>query len=130
MARGPELPPHVRERIYELKRSAKWGAKPRVPLYPSFNYSLYLTPGNKALLWYLNARLSGLRKLTKGDRDRMYDTIQSRPDITRKDLLAERLTYEIGLRKWRKMNRPYLTPIHAAKRLNWAFTYRHFIPKD
>ncbi|KAJ5188811.1 hypothetical protein N7491_005132 [Penicillium cf. griseofulvum] len=30
----------------------------------------------------------------------------------------------MGLRKWRKMNRPYLTPIYTAKRLNWALTYR------
>jgi hypothetical protein len=28
------------------------------------------------------------------------------------------------------MDRPYLTPIHAAKRLNWALTYRHFTPHD
>lgn len=28
------------------------------------------------------------------------------------------------------MDRPYLTPIHAAKRLNWALTYRHFTPRD
>ncbi|KAJ5675310.1 uncharacterized protein N7477_005244 [Penicillium maclennaniae] len=27
MPRGPKLEPYIRERIYELKRSAKWGAK-------------------------------------------------------------------------------------------------------
>ncbi|KAJ5318343.1 hypothetical protein N7476_004763 [Penicillium atrosanguineum] len=81
------------------------------------------------------------RKLTAEDRDSVYDAIQNRPDITREDLLAEvdyrvkamsiqRLTHDMGLRKWRKMNRPYLTPIHAAKCLAWALAYRHFTPED
>jgi hypothetical protein len=35
-----------------------------------------------------------------------------------------------AFKKWQKLNRPYLTPIHAAKRLAWALTYRHFTPKD
>jgi transposase len=71
----------------------------------------------------------------------LYEAIQNDPCITREDLLAEvdykvkansiwRLTHEMGLRKWRKLNRPYLTPIHAAKRLAWALTYRHFTPED
>jgi hypothetical protein len=36
----------------------------------------------------------------------------------------------MGLRKWRKMDRPYLTPEHAAKRLSWALTYRHYSLED
>ncbi|KAJ5535388.1 hypothetical protein N7527_001642 [Penicillium freii] len=145
MARGPELPPHVRERICELKRSAKWGAKriqkhayPHIPL-STIHYTL--RQETKRSHGISMPRLGGPRKLTEEDRDRVYDAIQSRPDITREDLLAEvdykvkahsiwRLTHEMGLRKWRKMNRPYLTPIYAAKRLNWALTYRYFIPKD
>lgn len=145
MARGPELPPHVRERIYELKRSAKWGAKriqkhayPHIPL-STIHYTLRQEA--KRSHGISMPRLGGPRKLTEEDRDRVYDAIQSRPDITREDLLTEvdykvkahsiwRLTHEMGLRKWRKMNRPYLTPIYAAKRLNWALTYRHFIPED
>lgn len=145
MARGPELLPHVRERICELKRSAKWGAKriqkhayPHIPL-STIHYTLRQEA--KRVHGISIPRPGPIRKLTEEDRDRVYDAIQSRPDITREDLLAEvdykvkrhsiwRLTHEMGLRKWRKMNRPYLTPIHAAKRLNWALTYRHFTPED
>ncbi|KAJ5188812.1 hypothetical protein N7491_005133 [Penicillium cf. griseofulvum] len=71
MVRGPELPPYVRERICELKRSAKWGAK-RIQKYARS------VP-----------RPGAPRKLTEEDRDRVYDAIQSCPDITREDLLAE-----------------------------------------
>ncbi|KAJ5459624.1 uncharacterized protein N7458_001176 [Penicillium daleae] len=81
------------------------------------------------------------RKLTKEDRDRIYDAIQSNPSITREDLLKEvdykvkpssiwRLTHEMGLRKWRKMDRLYLTPEYTVKRLSWALTYRHYTLED
>lgn len=145
MARGPELLPHVRERIYKLKRSAKQGAKriqkhayPHIPL-STIHYTLRQEA--KRVYGISIPRPGPVRKLTKEDRDRVYDAIQSRPDITRKDLLAEvdykvkrhsiwRLTHKMGLRKWRKIDRPYLIPIHAAKRLNQALTYRHFTPED
>lgn len=46
MPRGPKLAPYIRERIYELKRSAKWGAKriqkyafPNIPL-STIHYTL------------------------------------------------------------------------------------------
>ncbi|KAJ9481790.1 hypothetical protein VN97_g11671 [Penicillium thymicola] len=145
MARGKELPPYVHERICELIRSAKWGAKriqkhayPNIPL-STIHYTL--RQESKRAHGVSISRPGGLRKLTEEDRDRVYDAIQSRPDIKYEDLLAEvvhkvkaisiwRLTHEMGLRKWRKMDRPYPTPIHAAKRLNWALTYRHFTPED
>lgn len=71
----------------------------------------------------------------------MYDAIQNNTCITHEDLLSEvdykvktlsiwRLTHEMELRKWRKMGRPYLTPIRAAKRLSWALAYRYFTPED
>lgn len=145
MARGPELPLYVRERICELKRSAKWGAR-RIQKYAYLHIPLstiHYTLCQEANRCYgvSIARLGASRKLTEEDRDRVYDAIQSKPDITHEDLLAEvdnkvkatsiwRLTHEMGLRKWRKMDRPYLTPIHAAKRLTWAFIYRHFTPDD
>ncbi|KAJ5148853.1 hypothetical protein N7448_000431 [Penicillium atrosanguineum] len=145
MPRGPELEPYIRERICELKRSAKWGAKriqknafPDIPL-STIHYTL--RQDLKRLKGVSLPRSGAPRKLTAEDRDRVYDAIQNRPDITREDLLAEvnykvkamsiwRLTHNMGLRKWRKMNRPYLTPIHATKRLTWALTYRHFTPED
>jgi hypothetical protein len=81
------------------------------------------------------------RKLTGEDRDHIYDTIQENPSILIEDLLGEidykvhrqsiwRLTHEMGLRKWRKMQRPSLTPLHAEKRLNWARRYQHFTSTD
>jgi transposase len=68
------------------------------------------------------------RKLTGEDRDHIYDTIQENPSILIEDLLGEidfkvrrqsiwRLTHEMGLRKWRKMQRPALTPLHSEKHL-------------
>ncbi|KAJ5330542.1 hypothetical protein N7476_000325 [Penicillium atrosanguineum] len=111
MPRGLELESYIRERICELKRSAKWGAK-------------HL----KRLKGVSLPRSGAPRMLTAEDRDHVYDAIQNRPDITPEDLL--RLTHDMGLQKWRKMNRPYLTPIHAAKRLAWALAYRHFTPED
>ncbi|KAF4760544.1 hypothetical protein HAV15_006452 [Penicillium sp. str.  len=114
MARGLELPPYVRERICELKRSAKWGAK-RIQkhAYPHISLSTIhytLRQEAKRVHGISIPRPGPIRKLTGEDRDRVYDAIQSRPDITREDLLAEvdykvkrhsiwRLTYEMGLRK-------------------------------
>lgn len=54
----------------------------------------------------------------------------SQVDYKVKTSLIWRLTHEIGLREWRKMDRSYLTPTHAAKRLSWALTYRGFTPED
>ncbi|KAJ5883464.1 uncharacterized protein N7473_010350 [Penicillium subrubescens] len=145
MARGPELDVYTRERICELKFTNKWGGRrikkyrfPDIPL-STIHYTLRMESKrrNSASLY----RSGQPRKLTEEDRDRVYDAIQSNPSITREDLLSVvdykvhatsiwRLTHQMGLRKWRKMKRPYLTPIHAAKRLQWALTYRHFTPED
>ncbi|KAJ9481682.1 hypothetical protein VN97_g11783 [Penicillium thymicola] len=93
MPRGSELPPYVRERIYELKRSAKWGAKriqkyayPNIPL-STIQYTLR----QEAKRSHRRSipRPSAPRKLTEEDRDRIYDAIQSSPNIIREDLLAK-----------------------------------------
>ena len=145
MARGPELDCYTRERICELKFTCKWGARrikkyrfPDIPL-STIHYTLRMESKrvNSASL----PRSGQPRKLTEEDRDSVYDAIQSNPSITRDELLSVvdykvhamsiwRLTHQMGLRKWRKMERPYLTPIHAAKRLQWALTYRNFTPED
>lgn len=81
------------------------------------------------------------RKLTAEDRDHIYDTMQEKPSILIEDLPEEvdfkvhrqsiwRLTHEMGLRKWGKMQRPALTPLHAEKRLYWALRYSHFTSTD
>jgi transposase len=111
MARGLELPPYVHERICELNRSAKWGAKriqkhayPHIPL-STIHYTLRQEV--KRAHGILIPRFGPPRKLTEEDQDRVYDAIQSRPDITREDLAEVdhkvkahsiwRLTHEMGL---------------------------------
>ncbi|KAJ5472117.1 hypothetical protein N7539_008686, partial [Penicillium diatomitis] len=133
------------ERICELKFTLKWGArriqKYRFPDIPLSTISYTLTMKRKRMNGASLARAGPPRKLSEEDRDRVYDAIQTNPSITREDLLKEvdykvktssiwRLTHEMGLRKWRKMDRPYLTPEHAAERLSWALTYRHYTPED
>ncbi|CRL31137.1 Transposase, Tc1-like [Penicillium camemberti] len=79
------------------------------------------------------------RKLTEDDRDNIYGIIQEKPSVLTEDLLAEvdfkvhrqsiwRLTHQLGLRKWKKMHRPTLKPIHAEKRLCWALRWQHLEP--
>jgi hypothetical protein len=93
MTRGPELEPYVRERICELKRSAKWGAKriqkhafPNIPL-STIHYTLRQEA--KRCHGISIARSGAPRKLTEEYRDRVYEAIQNNPSITREDLLAE-----------------------------------------
>ena len=120
MPRGPELPPYIRERICELKRFAKWGAKriqkhsfPNIPL-STIHYTLRQEA--KRCHGLSISRSGAPRKLTAEDRDHLYKAIQNNPCITREDLLTEvdykvkansiwRLTHEMGLRKWRKLDR-------------------------
>lgn len=40
-----------------------------------------------------------------------------------------RLMHERGRRKWLVLDRPDLTPEHAAPRLRWALEYQHFSPE-
>ncbi|KAJ5860214.1 uncharacterized protein N7529_007524 [Penicillium soppii] len=107
--RDPELDCLTRAKICELNTTNGWEAKRQKQ--QSLPHS------------------GALRKLTEEDRDHIYDTKQQTPPILVEDLLAQvdfkvkrmaiwRLTYEMGLRKWRKMQRPSLTPLHAEKRLH------------
>ena len=84
-------------------------------------------------------RLGQPRKLTEDDRDNIYGIMQETPSFSTEKLLAEvdfkvhrqsiwRLTHQMGLRKWRKMHRPALKPIHAEKRLRWARRWQYLEP--
>lgn len=143
--RGPELDPETRSRICELKYTLKWGAKKiqkyRFPHISLSTIHYTLREEKNRLNNHSRPRSGAPRKLTEEDRDHVYDLIQQTPSITREDLLAEvdykvkktsiwRLTHEMGLRKWRKMQRPMLTPERAAKRLAWARRYQHFSTSD
>lgn len=67
--------------------------------------------------------------------------IDENPRVTYEDLLAGvdnkvkrtsiwRLLHEEGRRKWLVLDRPGLTPAHAAARLEWARTYEYYTPRD
>jgi transposase len=142
--RGLGLECLTRAKICELHATNGWGAttiKKRFPDIPRSTIQYTLTQEAKRAKHESLPRSGTPRKLTEVDRDYIYDTIQETPSILIKDLLGEvdfrvhrssiwRLTYEMGLRKWRKMQRPSLTPIHAEKRLHWALQYQNFTSED
>lgn len=143
--RGPELDCLTRARICELHTTNGWGAttikKLRFPDILRSTIQYTLTQESKRQKQQTLPRPGGPRKLTEDDRDHIYETIQQNPSILAADLLKEvdykvkrhsiwRLTHEMGLRKWRKMHRPTLTPIHAEKRLAWAERHTHFTSED
>ncbi|KAJ6094481.1 hypothetical protein N7467_001994 [Penicillium canescens] len=143
--RGPELDSLTRAKIYELHATNGWGAttikKKRFPDIPRSTIQYTLTQETKRQKQESLPRSGPPGKLTEEDRDRIYDTIQEKPSILIEDLLGEvdfkvhrtsiwRLTYEMGLQKWRKMQRPSLTPLHAEKRLRWALRYQQFTSTD
>jgi hypothetical protein len=117
----------MRAQIY-LQMGCQKNPKVPFPRYTSLYNPLYPSRREDRLNNHSRPRCGGPRKLTEEDRDRVYDAIMQDPSITREDLLAEvdykvkatsiwRLTHEMGLRKWRKLDRPMLLPEHAAKRL-------------
>lgn len=129
--RGPELDCLTRAKICELHHTNGWGAttikKRRFPDIPRSTIQYTLTQESKRQKQESLPRPGQPRKITEDDRDHIYDIIQQQPSVLTDDLLKEldfkvhrqsiwRLTHELGLRKWRKMQRPTLTPLHAEKR--------------
>jgi transposase len=143
--RGPKLDCLTRAMICELHATNGWGAttikKIRFPDIPRSTIQYTLTQEAKRQKQQSLPRSGAPKKPTEDDRDHIYETIQEKPSVLIEDLLSEvdfkvhrmsiwRLTHEMGLRKWRKMQRPLLTPLHAEKRLNWALRYQHFTSID
>jgi transposase len=142
--RNQELDPYTRTRICELKNTAGWSYKQIQQEYPTIPKSTIQSTIRREAQRVDNhsiARSGRPRKLSEEDRDRILEAIHGNPRITREDLLAtvdykvkkdsiRRLLNVEGLRKWRCLNRPYLTEEHAAKRLQWARTYEHYTPED
>lgn len=143
--RGPELDCLTRAKICELHHTNGWGAttikKRRFPDIPRSTIQYTLTQESKRQKQESLPRPGQPRKITEDDRDHIYDIIQQQPSVLTDDLLKEldfkvhrqsiwRLTHELGLRKWRKMQRPTLTPLHAEKRYRWALRWQHFSPSD
>lgn len=144
MGRKPDLDPHIRTRICELRNTAKWSYKEIHRAYPTVSLSTIKYTVRKEGERHKNAskpRSSRPRKLTEDDRDHIYEVVTTNPYIQQEDLLTEvdhkvkinsirRLLYEMDLRKWRQLERPMLAQHHANRRLQWARTYEHFTPED
>lgn len=140
-----ELDPQTRSRICELKTTCGWGAKRikkyRFPDIPLSTIHATLREEKNRLNNISRPRSGAPRKLDEDDRDRLHGRILEDPHVQYEDLLAEvdwkvkkesirRLLNEMGLRKWRQLDRPKLEPYHAAARFRWAREYRDFITED
>lgn len=112
-----------------------------IPWHTSIYYPLHPSARSKAFKMCLPASFWRISQDYYGGQSRVYEAILKCPDITCEDQLTQvdykvkamsiwRLTHDMGPWKWRKINRPYVTPIHATKRLNWALAYRYFTPED
>lgn len=128
--RGPELDCLTRARICELHTTNGWGAttiqKRRFPDIPRSTIQYTLTKERERQNQGSLPRTGTPRKLTDNDRDHIYKIIQENPSISMEDLRKEvdykvcrasiwRLTHELGLRKWRKLQQPSSTPVQADK---------------
>jgi transposase len=143
MARSSELTPAIRERICEL-HAIQWGYKriqKRYPYIPLSTIRYTIKKEHERRDGVSKARSGRPKKLSEAEKDQILEAIHGNPRITQEDLLTsvdhkvklrsiQRLLNAENLRKWRCSWRPYLTDENAAKRLRWAYRYRHFTPED
>ena len=152
-ARAPVAPPrrprcqldaYMRTKLVELKTVAGWTYKQIHEEYPSIPINTIKTTVSRAKQRINNetSSCSGRpRKLDEDDKSKLLNAIDTNPRITYDDLLATvdnkvkrtsiwRLLHEEGRRKWLVLDRPGLTPGHAAARLQWAREYEHFTPEE
>lgn len=143
MPRNPELDSYTRTRICELHSAAHWGYKRIHKRYPWISLSTIRYTIKKERERDNNhsiPRSGGPRKLSEEDRDHIY-VVTTNPQIRQVDLLVEvdhkvkinsirRLLYEMDLRKWKQLEHPMLSELHAAKRLQWARTYESYTSSD
>ncbi|KAJ5369237.1 uncharacterized protein N7496_008997 [Penicillium cataractarum] len=143
MGRSKELTPALRERICEL-HDIGWGYKRIHGRYPwialsTIAYTIKKEPQRK--MGISKPRSGRPKKLNDEDKARILEVISEQPRVTYEDLLSEvsykvkkdsirRLLNAENMRKWRCAWRPYLDEERAAKRLQWAHRYRHFLPTD
>lgn len=142
--RGPELSPQERSRICELHSINRWGAVRIHRVHSEFKISTIKYTIRKERERERNQSLSRSgrsRKLTEEQRDLVYDLTRLNPHIKLRELVMEvdhtvairtmrRLLKEMGRRKWKRLKRPELKPIHAVKRLIWAQTWAHLTPEQ
>lgn len=142
--RNQELDPFTRTKLVELKTVACWTYKQIHAQYPTIPIATIKSTVARAAKRVDNQtvpRSGRPRKLDENDKEKLLHAIDENPRVTYEDLLSEvdnkvkrasiwRLLHEEGRRKWLVMDRPALTPEHAAARLRWARTYEHFTPQD
>ena len=140
-----ELTPQMRARIVELS-SERWSA-PRIHRkYPEIPLSTI----RFTIKWYpfgttdftSKPRIGRPRALTEEQRDHVYDIVtNSNPQIKMRDLLREvnddckkrcmqSLLRSMDKKKWIQKKRPYITPAHAQKRLEWAIRHQAYTLND
>lgn len=141
--RGKELDPQMRSRICELN-SIRWGATRIYRLHPLILFGTIKTilrRERERVNCVLKPRSGRPRGLTEEQRDHLYDLTTTNPHIKMRDMLEEvnhavkersirNLLHEMGRRKWRQRQCPYLEETHAQQRLEWAQTYESFTPGD
>lgn len=142
--RNQELDPFTRTRLVELKTVAKWSYSQIHKEYPTIPISTIKSTCQNASKRVDNHTLSRSgrpRKLNEEDIEKIDDMIDQNPRVLIEDLLEGvsnkvkrtsiwRLMHEQGRRKWLVLDRPALTPEHAAARLRWALEYQHFTPTE
>lgn len=83
------------------------------------------------------SRSDASRKITKKEKNSIYNRIQSNSHVKTKKLMQKmnkivikrtvmNLLHEMRLRRWKQRDRSALTSQHAAKRLVWVRRYAHF----
>lgn len=142
--RNCQLDAYTRTKLVELKTVACWSYSQIHAEYPTIPLGTIKTTIARAKNRIDNEtspRSGRPRKLDEYDKRKIDDLIDENPRVTYEDLLAGvdnkvkrssiwRLLHETGRRKWLVMDRPGLTPEHAAARLRWAEEYRHFTPHE
>jgi hypothetical protein len=138
MARGKELSPELRGRILELS-SIRWSAgrihrkHPEIPL-STIRYTIKMEATRSADC-SSKPRSGRPHALSEEQRDYVFDTVNyTNPHIKIRDLLREvsddcekrciqNLLRELNKKKWLQKKRPFITPQHAQKRLEWAIRH-------
>lgn len=144
MPPGSELSPQTRARLCELG-SIGWSARRIHAKHPEIPISTIRTTLRRESQRVNNTskkRSGRPRSLTEEQRDYIYDIVTNKdPHIKMRDLLHEvddvakkrsvqRLLREMNLRKWIQKKRPFITPEHAAARLDWAIRHQAYTLVD
>lgn len=126
--RKQELDPFTRTKLVELKTVAKWSygrIHKEYPTIPLSTIKYTVLQASKRVDNHSLPRSGQPRKLNEEDIKKIDDMIEDNPRVLIEDLLEGvsnkvkrtsiwRLLHEQGRRKWLVLDRPSLTPEHAA----------------